>query len=200
MFVTIIVSDAKLNYVVHKQLITFYSPFFDRAFNGNFIEGETQTMTLEDVDGNIFGLFVNWLYTQKVCHAGFEPDKLEAIEMAILWTLAGRFMIPKLQNQIMPDLEFAMWDEECRWHIILPVYKYAYEVEEATKLKLAAVQNLLVYIENAEYKKIGNHVQDLPHNMLVDFTKILLMKSKRRPGDFEFEGLMVEEIKAEKDD
>ena len=198
MFVTIIVSDAKLNYVVHKQLITFYSPFFDRAFNGQFIEGETQTMTLEDVDGNTFGLFVNWLYTQKVCHPGSKPEKLEVMEMAMLWTLAGRFMIPKLQNQIMPDIELAMADGE--WNIIFPVYKYAYEVEEATKLKVAAVQDLLVYIKNCGHENMGKHVQDLPHNMLVDFTKILLMKSKVRPSNFKFEGLMVEEIKAEKDD
>jgi hypothetical protein len=197
-FVTIIVSDAKLNYVVHKQLITFYSPFFDRAFNGQFVEGETQTMTLEDVDGNIFGLFVNWLYTQKVCHPGSEPEKLEVMEMAMLWTLAGRFMIPKLQNQIMPDLEFALADGI--WPEVLPVYKYAYEVEEATKLKLAAAQDLLVFIKNSGYNTVGNHVQYLPHNMLVDFTKILLMKSKVSPSNFVLEGLMVEEIKAEKDD
>jgi hypothetical protein len=197
-FVTIIVSDAKLNYVVHKQLITFYSPFFDRAFNGQFIEGENQTMTLEDVDGNTFGLFVNWLYTQKVCHAGSEPKKLEVMEMAMLWTLAGRFIIPKLQNQSMLDLQCAMGDGD--WNKSLLVYKYAYEVEEATKLKVAAVQDLLEYIGNAEYEKIGNHVQDIPHNMLVDFTKILLKKWEYRPGNFEFEELMAEEIKAEKDD
>jgi hypothetical protein len=130
--------------------------------------------------------------------AGSEPKKLEVMEMAMLWTLAGRFMIPKLQNQIMPDLEFAIADEE--WDKGLLVYKFAYEVEEATKLKVAAVQDLLVYIENAGYTKMGNHVQDLPHNMLVDFTKILLMKSKVRPSNFVLEGLMVEEIKAEKDD
>jgi predicted ferric reductase len=86
------------------------------------------------------------------------------------------------------------------WNKSLLVYKYAYEVEEATKLKVAAVQDLLEYIGNAEYEKIGNHVQDIPHNMLVDFTKILLKKWEYRPGNFEFEELMAEEIKAEKDD
>ena len=52
-------------YIVHKDLICFYSPFFDKAFNGRFLEGETQEMKLPEVSSAIFGIFVHWLYYQK---------------------------------------------------------------------------------------------------------------------------------------
>lgn len=54
-FVTIHVGKStsftkKKTYVVHKALICQLSPFFEAAFNSKFIEGETQTMELADVD------------------------------------------------------------------------------------------------------------------------------------------------------
>jgi hypothetical protein len=43
-------------FLVHKNLICYYSPLFSAAFNGNFIEGTTQSMTL-DVDKVGFGVW-----------------------------------------------------------------------------------------------------------------------------------------------
>jgi hypothetical protein len=66
-FVTIHV-DVKPNketFIVHKNLICHHSPFFEAVFNSSMKEGQTQTMTLEDVESGAFGLLVNWLYTQK---------------------------------------------------------------------------------------------------------------------------------------
>jgi hypothetical protein len=48
-------------YRVHKNFICYYSPFFDAAFNGNFTEGDTQSMKLGDTCTEAFGIFVNWL-------------------------------------------------------------------------------------------------------------------------------------------
>lgn len=61
--VTIVASGEK--FVVHKDLICYASPFFDRAFNGAFLEGKTQQMKLPDVETSLFGVFVNWLYIKK---------------------------------------------------------------------------------------------------------------------------------------
>jgi len=62
-FVTIIVSKASTEqkFVIHKELICFHSPFFNAAFNGKFIEGETQEMRMDDVDEETFGQLVHWL-------------------------------------------------------------------------------------------------------------------------------------------
>jgi hypothetical protein len=34
------------------------SPFFKAAFNSQFLEGEMQNMVLDDIDTNLFGLFI----------------------------------------------------------------------------------------------------------------------------------------------
>ncbi len=52
--------------MVPKSLICCYSPFFDAAFNGQFVEGETQSMILEDVESEIFALLVRWLYENQI--------------------------------------------------------------------------------------------------------------------------------------
>ncbi|TVY32519.1 hypothetical protein LSUB1_G007538 [Lachnellula subtilissima] len=92
----IVVGAAEQKFTVHKNLAEHYSPFFTKAFNSAFIEGQTQEMVLEDVEAVIFGLVVNWLYTQKIIHP--EDKKIQLVEIVKLWVLAGRFLIPRLQN------------------------------------------------------------------------------------------------------
>jgi len=46
-----------------------------------------------------FGVVANWLYSQKVVTSGV--DELILSTLAQAWILADRFLIPKLQNQIM---------------------------------------------------------------------------------------------------
>jgi hypothetical protein len=85
-------------FIIHKNLISHHSPFFSAAFNGNFKEGLSQEMTLE-VDLTTFGIFSNWLYTQKILDAtGGRPDSCILAHVRIL---ADRFLIPKLQDKVM---------------------------------------------------------------------------------------------------
>jgi len=57
------VQPLKHNLHIHKDNICYYSPFFDAAFNGNFQEGQTQTMEFDDVDVTAFGVLSGWLYS-----------------------------------------------------------------------------------------------------------------------------------------
>lgn len=62
-------------------------------------------MDLGDTDPKIFGIFVNWLYTQTVVNEeGALPSCLESIH---LWILADRFLVPTLQNHAMDSLDVA---------------------------------------------------------------------------------------------
>ena len=72
--------EKKQIFTINKAIICHYSPFFRAAFNSNFIEGETQSMRLEDVDANTFGLLQHWLYTQKV----EDEDDADPLEMSKL--------------------------------------------------------------------------------------------------------------------
>ena len=53
-------------------------------------------MTITDVSPRIFGMMVNWLYTQEITdEKGNPPSCRLSVE---LWILADRFMMPALQN------------------------------------------------------------------------------------------------------
>ncbi|CAG8972088.1 hypothetical protein HYALB_00004954 [Hymenoscyphus albidus] len=86
----------KETFVVHKNFICFYSPFFDAAFNGAFKEGETQVLDLDDASPAAFSLFVNWLYTQRIEFPGGEEVHLRTL--IELWILGSRCLVPKIQK------------------------------------------------------------------------------------------------------
>jgi hypothetical protein len=92
-------------FMIHKDLICYHSPFFKAAFNGNFLEGQTQEMTLE-ADVVAFGIVVSWFYTKKLVNSdGKTPD---LITLAQSWILAEYFKMPKLQNQIMVEIHVTL--------------------------------------------------------------------------------------------
>ncbi|KAH9210161.1 hypothetical protein DL95DRAFT_466063 [Leptodontidium sp. 2 PMI_412] len=89
-------------FIVHKNIVCHHSPFFSAPFNGQFVEGQTQSMMLDDIDPVIFGSFVHWLYHRKVEAAidiNLSPEMLVKF-----WVMAERFLLPTLQNQIMDRL------------------------------------------------------------------------------------------------
>lgn len=100
---TIIVGTENSKFTLHKNFIEHHSPFFKGAFkNDNFIEGQTQSMTITDVEQEEFGIFANWLYTQKLQNEDGQTPNL--IMLAQSWILAERFLIPALQNQVMDEI------------------------------------------------------------------------------------------------
>lgn len=55
----------KKSFDIPKNIAVSQSPFFAAAFEGDFIEGETQELTLEDVDTDVFKLLLKWMYQNK---------------------------------------------------------------------------------------------------------------------------------------
>ncbi|KAI9650255.1 hypothetical protein NHQ30_000268 [Ciborinia camelliae] len=103
-------------FAIHKEVACRHSEIWDRAFNGPFIEGQTQTYRLEDVDPKVFRMLMQWVYQEKFDHAhslqrdgwikecGGETRKLcakEDILLVKLWILAEKFLIRRLQNYTM---------------------------------------------------------------------------------------------------
>ncbi|KAN0122829.1 hypothetical protein V8E51_001155 [Hyaloscypha variabilis] len=97
---------------IHKNFICYYSPFFDAAFNGKSIEGKSQGPELDDTPHEVFGIFVNWLYMQKIeIKSDCEWD-IGCILLMNVWLLADRVMVPRLQNEALLLLERAGRDRE----------------------------------------------------------------------------------------
>jgi len=93
--VTFIVGpDGQEPFLIHKFVATKSSTFFDRAFNGNFDKGNTQSMRLEDVEIPIFGMLLHWMYFHEI----EDKNEEDVMGLAKLWVLGGRFLVPEMQN------------------------------------------------------------------------------------------------------
>jgi hypothetical protein len=67
-----------------------------------YLEANPKPITLEDADTSSLGLFLNWIYYQKIRN---EEGKLPGlIDLAKLWVLGERFQMSSLQNDTMDHI------------------------------------------------------------------------------------------------
>jgi len=83
--VVIRIGSASGEYVLPKALLCEQSPYFAAMFEGSFEEGESQSATLEEMDGVVstrsFQILVQWLWLGRVVFGESTPE--EAITAAI---------------------------------------------------------------------------------------------------------------------
>ncbi|CZR61819.1 uncharacterized protein PAC_11716 [Phialocephala subalpina] len=96
------------SFPLYKSVLCRQSPFFKAAFKGPFIEGQSQSMTLEDVGIEEFGSFVHWMHYGVIASKhGVESGDVPLIPTKVLiklWMLGERFLVPQLQNDAMDIL------------------------------------------------------------------------------------------------
>lgn len=106
-------------------------------------------MKLEDVDADLFGILVNWCYTQKIEH--MERD-ITLLDLGKLWTLGDRFFMPKLQNCAMSAIAAGRKNlkgdsDETRYKPYQEFMEYAYCTPgQGTLLKRASMKRCLAII------------------------------------------------------
>jgi len=102
-------------------------------------------MRLADVDGELFGKLVHWLYTKQIEEHLLEVDSL--VPMAKFWSLAERFEVVELQNAIMDCM--VLFLKKCEGGSLGEFLKFAYaeggKVDSA--LKRLAVDKLCWDVE-----------------------------------------------------
>jgi hypothetical protein len=146
---------------VHKNYICHYSPYFDAAFNGSFIEGETQVLELEDTEPKIFGIFVNWLYTQDIIDEEGRPASCS--DCINLWILADKILVPVLQNQTLGQLEVVRISSSKKRFSSAIFHRVWDNTTEDSPLRAYLVE---VMIRKPKRGKIA-FPGDYPHGMLV---------------------------------
>ncbi|TVY41601.1 hypothetical protein LOCC1_G007767 [Lachnellula occidentalis] len=119
--VTFEIGPDKQKFLIHKEIACQASPVFEKAFNSNFEEGQTQTYKLEDVEPDTFRFFSKWMYSQKLSLLEHDIDTVYARAMgeddqhsekcvmqdyllAELWILGDRLFMKSLQNYVMQDM------------------------------------------------------------------------------------------------
>ena len=60
--IDIYVGPSRKHFVVHKNLLTSKSDYFNKALNGSFKEAAEQSITFEELEPAAFALMIGWLY------------------------------------------------------------------------------------------------------------------------------------------
>lgn len=155
------------------------------AFNSKFKEGRTKTYKLDDVRPSTFRLFVQYLYARKATLQSHNPDPEDDLNpstspnhsvvcseqdmnLVELWVLAERFLVPRLQNQIVDHMEAVK--QQCE--IMNPeCFAYIYENTTSDKPLRRLVVDMLTWA-NVDDKYFNDNSNDIPHAMLIDMVNI----------------------------
>lgn len=147
-------------------------PFFAKAFNGPFLEGQTQTMKFDNIDVGTFGLVVSWLYHQKIEEVTEENSQgttmtfpQKPVRLAKLWVLTQRLILPVLQNAAMDALkDYAFSAQED----LLDMVDYLYQEESVGEAVISRRFAVDTYIRIYEKPDAADMLKLMPRGMLVD--------------------------------
>lgn len=86
------------DYIVHRQLLTLYSGFYDASLNGQFAERDAAIITQADTTPCVFERFRYWLYNGILYPLDTPMKSIGAQELAEVYGLADLYIIPALKN------------------------------------------------------------------------------------------------------
>ncbi|KAI1905823.1 hypothetical protein LOZ65_006922, partial [Ophidiomyces ophidiicola] len=88
-------------FYLHLRLLTRASTYFEKALESNrFAEGQEQKVDLKEVDPDIFGFFVEWLYRDRWEHQA-EPSALHETAIPLftrVYALGQRLLCPLMEE------------------------------------------------------------------------------------------------------
>ncbi|KAL1797261.1 hypothetical protein ACET3X_003867 [Alternaria dauci] len=93
-----------IKYNVQKAFLTHYSEYFSKALSGAWKEAQDQVVRLTDIEPAIFGLFIEWLYTQNLPNLttldANKIDRSSASWRIKLYVFADRFAVSRLRTAL----------------------------------------------------------------------------------------------------
>jgi hypothetical protein len=132
-------------------------------------------MTLDDVDGPVFGLLVAWLYTKTIADEDplislsprSKTTQSKGFRLAKLWVLGQLLLIPKLQNDAITKLHSVI-AQFCAAQL-KEVANFVYSGEYVELQKLVADVLAFRIAEN----QLSEILEQLPPQSVVDVTRSL---------------------------
>lgn len=98
--VDVLVGEEKEIFSVHEKLIRASSPFFDKAVSGIWLESTQHTIELPEDEPEIFGIYVHWLYYEKLPVSCNEPSS-EYLNLMKAYTLGDKLLDTKFQDTVI---------------------------------------------------------------------------------------------------
>jgi hypothetical protein len=152
-------------------------------------------LKLPDVEAEVFVLFNNWLNTDKIDHTDLKAPEL--MELAKLWTKAGDWEIPALQNQAMHLLIRLINDSreaptQDKDNILKEFYQHAYAAKGQTCLKKLAVHKMTCHIP--QLVSFDYWVSEFPEGMMADITKAWIKHHANLPKEYKYPPIKTSEF------
>ena len=139
-------------------------------------------MELDDVEPEIFGLLIHWLYTKNI-HQLLTDDKhnLEStIALVKLWTLGKRFIIPTMQASVMVALEDKLVKATVfnELSLLIHLTNFIYENDEVALEHSALKQLVIRKFAHSTAEVLRVVIKGMPQEILFD----IRVKMPRLPG------------------
>jgi hypothetical protein len=181
----ITVGPSAVHFVVHKDLATAQSPFFTAALNGAFVEGQSQTISLPEVEPKTFEHVILWLYSGRLekNEFFFKDGKPTYFTLLDIYSLADQLCIEGLRNAVVDCMA-----ELAEQTNSVPTPTDTHILYKSIRDN-APVRHLV--LDLFAYKKTDNLVATHPDDWHPTFLRELVCKLKR-PG---FSALMRHDVR-----
>ncbi|RAO65898.1 uncharacterized protein BHQ10_001910 [Talaromyces amestolkiae] len=181
--VEFLLGKGKERFFVHEKLIRASSPFFDKVMSATCLESmqHTGTIQLSEDEPEIFGIYVHWLYYNKLPVCCNEPGcaaNQEYLKLVKAYTLGNKLMDTGFQNAAIDAIvekSTSAASDGKRYYPVTEVVEYAYN---NTHL-LAPIRRLLVdmhvSVGSGKWLDYGNfNSERVPQRFLFELSSKLL--------------------------
>lgn len=169
--------------MVHKDFACYYSPVLKAAFNSDFLEGQTQTYTIEDCKALTIKFLVEWIYTQQISFDAIErttAGKENHLALVGLWILAEKFLIPQLQNHVIRKVYELNHEANT-----IPLHCLNYVWENTPPGSPLRLFLLHLFASRARIDLYSKCPDSYPKEMLADIIKLIGNNGGQRPKDLD---------------
>lgn len=168
--ITILVGPDKRSFGIHKALLVDASDYFAKATTGDWSEARTKVHTFEDVNVQVFEVFVRWLYTATIelIDAG-DVDQI----LVLAWVLGDRLQARHFKNVVINAL-CEDWRAYRLYPVTLNAAAMAYELSpENSKIRLLACHKFSNHTDNKweDNDVDGLEALPLPAELVLDLWK-----------------------------
>lgn len=177
---TIEIGVEKIAFMIHEDLLVYYSDYFRGASSGSFKEATEGRLAPPEEKVNVFKVFNNFIYTHQLCD-GDGADLCWSVLIKV-WLFGDRHIIPALQNEAMDSILAKNVKEKS-----IPSFslKYIYRnTLDGSPLRKVMI-DLVTYKGHLPIMMMSEKATlDWPHEALVDLTVALGAKKPENIGTF----------------
>lgn len=156
--------------------MTHYSEYFSKALNGAWKEAKDKIIRLTDIEPAIFGLFIEWLYTQNLPNLiTLDANKIDLssrLWKIKLYVFADRFAVSRLRTALNLEIvKLTMPLHTSIWDYASIVYAFANLPSTDPLLDFFVDLHYAYWDDTGDESQDKDRFDELPREFLLRFFK-----------------------------